>query len=120
MRDSTQAALDNLAQFGEHEMLQPIDGVTYSAGELRARIVWEHRGVLVVNLILSALMLVLAWWSKRRPLPAILIATAIFVVVQVAGAIVDPKTLMQGIIVKAIVIAVLARGIKGAISAADE
>jgi hypothetical protein len=32
----------------------------------------------------------------------------------------DPKTLMQGFIVKAIVIAVLVRGIKGAISAADE
>lgn len=119
-RDSTQAALESLAQFQENEILQPIDGVTYTAGELRARVLWEHRGVLIVNLILSALMLVLAWWSKRRPLPAILIATAIFVVVQVAAAIVDPKTLMQGIIVKAIVIAVLARGIKGAISAADE
>jgi hypothetical protein len=120
MREPTQAALANLAQFEDQQILEPIDGVTYTAGELRARIVWEHRGVVVVNLILSALMLVLAWWSKSRPLPAILIATAIFVVVQVTGAIMDPKMLTQGIIVKALVIAALARGIKGAISAADE
>lgn len=120
MRDTTQTALENLAQFADHEVLEPIDGVTYTAGELRARINWEHRGVLVVNLILAAIMVVLAWWSKRRALPAILIATAVFVVVQVAGAIVDPRTLMQGLVVKAIVIGVLVKGIKGAISAADE
>jgi hypothetical protein len=120
MRDEAQTALDNLAQFEDSEVLDPIDGVTYTAGELRAQVVWEHRGLLVVNLILAAIMVVLAWWSKRRALPAILIATAVFVVVQVAGAIADPKTLMQGIVVKAIVIAVLVRGIKGALSAANE
>jgi hypothetical protein len=120
MRGPTDAALENLAQFEDDEILEPIDGVTYTAGELRKEVIWERRGVLVVNLILCALMLVLAWWSKRRPLPAILIATAIFVVVQIAGAIVDPRTLMQGLVVKAIVIVVLVRGIKGAISAANE
>jgi hypothetical protein len=120
MSDTARTALESLAPFADHEALQPIDGVTYTAGELRARVIWEHRGILVVNLMLAAIMVVLAWWSRRRALPAILIATAIFVVVQVTAAIVDPKTLMQGIVVKAIVIAVLARGIKGAISAADE
>ena len=120
MRDTTQTALANLAQFADNEVLQPIDGVTYTAGELRKRVIWEHRGVLVVNLILAAIMVVLAWWSKRRALPAILIATAVFVVVQVAGAIMDPATLTQGIVVKIIVIVVLIKGIKGALSAADE
>ena len=120
MRDTTQTALENLAPFKDHQVLAPINGVTYTAGELRARVIWEQRGVLVVNLILAAIMVVLAWWSKRRALPAILIATAIFVVVQVASAIVDPSTLMQGIVMKALVIGVLVKGIKGAISAADE
>jgi hypothetical protein len=116
-RGTTLEALDNLAQFEDQEILEPIDGVTYTAGELRAQVLWEHRGVLVVNLILAALMLVLAWWSKRQPLAAILIATAIFVVVQILGAIVDPKTIVQGIIVKIIIIVVLVRGIKGALEA---
>jgi len=120
MRDTTQTALANLAPFGDHEVLQPIDGVTYTAGELRARVIWEQRGVLIVNLILAAIMVVLAWWSKRRALPAILIATAVFVVVQVTGAIIDPTTLMQGLVMKIFVIAVLIKGIKGALSAADE
>jgi hypothetical protein len=120
MRETTEAALANLAQFDANEVLEPIDGVSYTAGELRTRVVWEHRGMLIVNLLLAAIMGVLAWWSKQRALPAILIATAIFVVVQVTAAIVDPKTLMQGLVVKAIVIAVLIKGIKGALSAADE
>jgi hypothetical protein len=120
MKETTETALTNLAAFEDHEVLEPIDGVTYTAGELRKQVLWEHRGILVVNLLLAAIMVVLAWWSKQRALPAILIATAIFVVVQVTAAIVDPKTLMQGIIMKAVVIAVLIRGIKGAISAADE
>ena len=115
-RGTTIAALENLAKFEDHEILEPIDGVTYSAGELRARVLWEHRGVLVVNLILSALMLVLAWWSKRKPLAAILIATAIFLAVQVLGAIIDPKTIVQGVIMKLVIIAVLIRGINGALS----
>lgn len=116
MQGQTEIALENLAEFQDDEILQPVDGVTYTAGEMRKLVIWEHRGVLVVNLILCALMLVLAWWSKAKPLPAILIATAIFAVVQVLGAIIDPKTLAQGIIVKIIIVAVLVRGIKGALS----
>ena len=117
---ATQTALENLAPFGDHEVLEPIDGVTYTAGELRKQINWEHRGLLIVNLMLAAIMVVLAWWSKRRALPAILIATAVYVVIQVTGAIMDPRTLMQGLIVKIFVVAALAKGIKGAISAANE
>jgi len=116
LRDTTNAALANLAQYPDNETLAPIDGVTYTAGELRAQVLWEHRSVLVVNLILSALMWVLAWWSKRKPLPAILIASAIFAVVQVIGAIEDPKSITQGILIKIIVIGVLVRGIRGAFS----
>ncbi|HUQ12319.1 MAG TPA: zinc ribbon domain-containing protein [Steroidobacteraceae bacterium] len=120
MGDQTDAALKNLSQFEDHEILQPIDGVTYTAGELRTRVVWEHRGVLIVNLMLSAIMLVLAWWSRWKALPAILIATAIYVAVQVVSAIVDPQTIAQGIIIKVVVIAVLVKGIKGALSLRTE
>lgn len=116
MRGTTQAAMDNLAQFDDETVLEPIDGVTYTAGELRKRVVWEHRGVLVINLLLSAIMLVLAWWSRRKPLAAILIAAAIFAAVQVIGAIVDPATLVQGVIFKIIIVVILVKGIKGALS----
>lgn len=115
MRDTTDKALENLGRFDESEVMEPIDGVSYTAGELRARILWEQRGLLAANLMLSGLMLGLAWWSKRKPLAAILIATAVYAVVQVLGAIEDPRTLMQGVIVKIVIVAVLIRGIKGAL-----
>ena len=111
----TNAALENLKQFADHEELLPVDGVTYTAGELRKLVLWEHRGMLVVNLILCALMLVLAWWSKRKPLPAILVAAAVFAAVQVMNAMIDPKTLVQGLIIKIFIVAVLIKGIKGAL-----
>ncbi len=120
MRGTTEAALVNLSHYDDQEVLQPIDGVSYTAGELRKRVLWEHRGVLVVNLLLSAIMLVLAWWSRFKPLPAILIATAIYVAIQVISAMVDPTTIMQGFVIKIVVIAILIRGIKGALDLRTE
>lgn len=117
MSETTEAALTNLSQFEDDEPLEPIDGVSYTAGELRKQVIWEHRGLLVVNLILSGLMIFLAWWSRRRALAAILIATAVYVVMQVLNAIADPLTLVQGIIWKIIIIGALVKGIQGALSA---
>jgi hypothetical protein len=116
-RGEAEAALTSLSQFQDNEVLQPIDGVTYTAGELRRQVVWELWGALIVNLLLSATMLVLAWWSKRKPLPAILVTAAIYAAVLVISAIVDPTTIVKGIVVKAVIITVLARGIKGALAA---
>jgi hypothetical protein len=114
LNDTTQKAIENLAQYEDHELLETADGSTYTTSELRAQIIWRHRLVLVVNLILSGIMVVLAWWSKRKPLAAILIATAVFAVLQVVGAIIDPQSIMRGIIFKLIIVGVLIRGIKGA------
>jgi hypothetical protein len=94
----------------------PIDGQTYTVGELRDQIAWEPWGVLIVNLILAAAMLVLSVWARRSPLPAVLIAAAIYVVVIVTNGIVDPATLGQGLILKIIIIAFLFKGIKAALA----
>lgn len=93
-----------------------IQGRNYTVGELRKQIAWEPWGVLMVNSIVAAIMLVLSIWSTRSPLPAVLIATATYVVVIVAGAIADPATLGQGVILKIIIIAFLAKGIKAALA----
>ena len=61
--------------------------------ELRARLEWEPTGVLAVNLILAAIMAALAWWGRRAPLAAVLVATAVYVVVIVFNAIADPATI---------------------------
>ncbi len=114
-RGQVKEAMDNLARFADAEVLAPIDGVTYTAGDLRARVQWEAWGVLVVNGILAVLMAFLAWWGKRKPLPAILVATAAYAVVLIGSAVADPKTIAQGFIVKIIIVSVLVKGIRAAL-----
>jgi hypothetical protein len=91
-------------------------GKQYTVQELRAALEWEPTGVLVVNLVLAAVMALLAWWGTRAPLAAVLIATATYAVVLVANAIQDPATIGQGMIMKIIIIAFLAKGIKAALA----
>ena len=93
-----------------------IDGRTYTAEELRRDLAWEPWGVLIVNLVIAAIMLVLAFWAKRAPLPAVLVATATYAVVIVYGAIADPASLAQGWLMKIIIIAFLIKGIKAALA----
>lgn len=93
-----------------------IEGQTYTVGEMRKQLAWEPWGILIVNLIVAAIMIGLVFWSKRSPLPAVMVAAATYIVVVVVGAIVDPATLMQGWIVKIIIIAYLLKGIKAALA----
>jgi hypothetical protein len=72
--------------------------------------------VLAVNGVLAAIMVGLALWSRRSPLPAVIVATATYVVVIVTNGIADPATLGQGWIVKLIIILFLFRGIKAALA----
>jgi hypothetical protein len=93
-----------------------IEGRTYTVGEVRKQVAWEPWGVLIVNLIVAAIMVGLALWSKRSPLPAVMVAAATYIVVVVSSAISDPHTLTQGWIVKIIVISYLFKGIKAALA----
>ncbi|HEY5993333.1 MAG TPA: zinc ribbon domain-containing protein [Gallionellaceae bacterium] len=114
-------ALANLAGLEASEMYpDEIDGVTYTIGQLRDKIVWEARSVLVVNLGLAVLMALLAWWSRRAPLPAVLIAAATYAAVIVVSAILDPASVAQGWLVKILIITLLARGIKAALALRSE
>lgn len=95
---------------------RPINGVMYTVAALHDQVAWEPWSVLIVNLILAAAMIGLALWSRRAPLPAVLIATATYAVVLVGNAVIDPSAIGQGLIVKIIVIAILAKGIKSALA----
>jgi hypothetical protein len=54
------AALDPSAQFPK-----TIDGVNYTVGALRNKILWESWSVLIVNGILASVMVALAYWGRR-------------------------------------------------------
>jgi hypothetical protein len=110
-------ALSHLQQFRDDEVLQPIDGKTYTAGELRAEVEREPYQVLIINLIVAGLMTALWVWAKRAPLPAIACAFALFVVVHVGSAMVDPSSLAKGVIIKVIALVALGKGLKAALEA---
>jgi hypothetical protein len=116
-RAEAEKALSSLQGMAPDELFPvPVEGVTYTVGELRDQILWEPWGILITNLVLAAVMTGLAIWGRRAPLPAILVATATYLVVIVTNTIVDPTTIGQGIIMKIIIIAFLAKGIKAALA----
>ena len=112
-----QKALDNLSQFQDDEPLEPINGKSYTAGELRAEVMREPIQGLVANLVLAALMAGLWFWSRRAPLPAIACALALFVVVQVVGAVLEPESIFKGILIKVLAMIALGNGLKAALAA---
>jgi hypothetical protein len=116
-QSQTSAALAKLSAFQDDEVLAPIEGKTYTAGELRKVVEREPLQILIVNVIVAGLMLGLWVWAKRAPLPAIACAFALFIVVHVGSAIVDPTSIAKGFIVKVAAIAVLAKGLKAALAA---
>jgi len=74
----------------------------------------EDVGVLIVNTILSAIYLVLAFWSQKKPFAAILSALFLYVTVIVLNAIEEPLTLVQGILFKIIIFSFLIKGLYSA------
>ena len=79
----------------------------------------DAQRTLLINLGVSAIMMGLFFWSRREPLPAMLWALAIFVMVNVVSAIASPITLGQGLILKLVAIGCFVTGIKSAIEARD-
>lgn len=93
----------------------PIDGEAMTVGELRKRIDLEVTMAFAINYGLAAVMLLIYFWARRSPLPAITTALCVYLVVLVASAIADPTTLFQGILIKILAILGLIAGIKAAL-----
>ncbi len=110
-------ALRELAQYNDSDLYpEKIEGVELTVGELRKQILANQYLELGLNLFLATLMIGLFFWAKNAPLPALIIATSIYVVLIVANAIYEPATIGKGIVIKIIVIGLLIRGIKSALS----
>lgn len=67
--------------------------------------------LLVTNLGLAVIYLGLWFWAKRQPFTASVVALLLFLTVIIISAVIDPKTLAQGILVKILFIAALAKAI---------
>jgi hypothetical protein len=91
---------------------EPIMGKTLTVAEVRQTVEREPYLVLGLNWLLALIMAGLFLWSRRSPFPAVIAALAVFVVVHVANAVVDPVTIVKGIILKVIAIIALVKGVR--------
>ncbi|MEO6976950.1 MAG: zinc ribbon domain-containing protein [Mucilaginibacter sp.] len=71
--------------------------------------------VLITNLILAMLFLALGGYSKKKPLACIISGLCLYTIIVILNAIVDPITIVRGIIFKIVVIGFLINGLKSAL-----
>ena len=55
------------------------------------------------------------WWSRSRPLPAAITGLVVFLTLHLIAAVVDPKSIVQGILIKIIVVVLLVSAIQAGI-----
>ncbi|HTA76936.1 MAG TPA: zinc-ribbon domain-containing protein [bacterium] len=114
--DTNQKTLDKFVSYKDSDMFpKPLNGKQYTFGELRQEIQTETWSPLIVNSVLSVIMLGLFFYSKRSPLVAFLAAGGIYAAVIVVNAVVDPKTIGQGLVMKIIIITLLVGAIRSAL-----
>jgi hypothetical protein len=70
--------------------------------------------LLGINIVLAAIYFGLFYWARRNALAATVTALLLFITVHAINAVLDPKTLMYGILIKVLVIAALAAAISAA------
>ena len=81
----------------------------------------DSRMIIIAITIFVALVFAgLAFWTKKKPYPALLTALIFYVSLVALNAFIDPKTLIQGLIMKIIVVVLLIMGFKNAKEAKDE
>ncbi|MEJ2691344.1 MAG: zinc ribbon domain-containing protein [Deltaproteobacteria bacterium] len=73
--------------------------------------------VFLTNYFLASIMFALFLWASRAPFPAMLTALCVYLAIMALNGILDPKTLFQGIIIKAIFVGALIAGIKASLVA---
>lgn len=114
--ESFDESLKKLATYKTSDIVT-VNGIKYNVDQVRERISIERYSTLVLNIFLACIMIGLYFWAKKAPLAALLVATAIYLVINIANAIYDPTTIAQGVYMKMIFIAMFFKGIKSALEA---
>jgi hypothetical protein len=71
----------------------------------------------IVNMVLGSINVILGTWSKKKPLSAIISGAALYVIVLILNAIINPLSIATGLIMKIFFISYFIVGIKSAIEA---
>ncbi|MBV8390129.1 MAG: zinc ribbon domain-containing protein [Mucilaginibacter sp.] len=73
--------------------------------------------LLLVNTVLAVIYAALGFWSKWKPLAAIISGSALYALVFILNAVTSPLTIFSGIILKIFIVVNFVRGIQSAIRA---
>jgi hypothetical protein len=92
-----------------------IEGETVTVSQLRREIDFEVVRVFGLNYLVAGIMLGLFFWARRSPFPAMLTGLCVYLVLVVINAIVDPTTLLQGVLWKVLIIGTLVGGMNAAL-----
>lgn len=111
--EKARANLDSVAS----GMLVPVNGEMVTVDKLRSMLDFEEWSTFATNYLLAVFMFGLAFWARRSPFPAMLTALCLYLAVIVLNAILEPVTLVQGLLVKALFFAAMIAGIKAALEA---
>ena len=76
--------------------------------------------IIAITIFVALVFAGLAFWTKKKPYHALLAALIFYVALVALNAFIDPKTLLQGLIMKIIVIVLLIMGFKNAKEAKEE
>ena len=73
--------------------------------------------ILLINTILAVIYAALGFWSKKKPLAAIISGSALYALVFILNAVTSPLSIFSGIILKIFIVVNFVRGIQSAIRA---
>lgn len=91
-----------------------IGGITFLYG-LYEYATMPDMAVLVAYLILTAIYVTLGFWSQRKPLISLVLGLLVYLTIHVLSALVEPETIVKGIILKVVIIFFLVKGINSAL-----
>lgn len=91
-------------------IIQIFSGLIFVA--IQSQDTFAIAGVFVVSAVFFALW----FWAKKNALPATITGLVTFVTLHVAEAMIDPRQIYQGIIMKILVVTFLAKGVGAAIN----
>jgi hypothetical protein len=113
-RTDTRKIRDMLATHPQEQVLN-VEGEPMTVAQAQAQVRQMVVTPFVVNMVLAFIMLVLFFWARVSPLPAILVAASMFAMVHVFNAVLAPESLREGIVIKAFALVTLAIGIRAAV-----
>ena len=71
---------------------------------------------LIINFIVCCMYILLGFWTEQKPLIALLLGLLLYVTLVVISAVLEPMTLVKGILWKIVIISYLGKGIYSASS----